>query len=399
MKIKIWSQQLNISLILKAAVMTLVWLAPYNWGQKHYWLLQSIILASSLIYVVLFLYNRKLKLSKERKIYVFLLLFGVCRIVSCFLNSQMGPTVSNIIALANLIAMFYFFEYNTRKSVISTYLGCFIVLLFYLLEDIAILSKIGAGDIWKYKLYFTGGKFDVGYNMIVLLFVIFVILSASDNKLIKTRKRNLIYIILPLLLSYMAWNFDCATAVISLFSIPILLILFRKKNIEFQPWTLMIILLLSGFIIFFLGFLLQLNSAEYIITQILERSDNLTGRFSIYYSSLFITILKNSFLFGVGNAGTYSSSLIGYSNLQNGLFQILYLYGIVGLISFLLLNYQIFKSIRESGDNQIVIIFLIAYYIFSIVEISFDYTEYYFFLALSYAYLKNNNLNLSPQKA
>lgn len=119
---------------------------------------------------------------------------------------------------------------------------------------------------------------------------------------------------------------------------------------------------------------------RYVIEDLLQKNISLTGRNKIYES--YFRLMKGNMIWGMGYKNTLIQDYIGPANTQNAFLELLCLYGIVGLILFLLV-FSI--SVREYRNKYIylksIAAMIIIYFVCAVVEIPFD-NLFYILVAL-----------------
>ena len=77
---------------------------------------------------------------------------------------------------------------------------------------------------------------------------------------------------------------------------------------------------------------------------------------------------------------------------------IAYLYGIIGLILLCMVIYVFLQNVVNSRYRKIIIATFISFSICSIAEITYEYTEYYYFLGLAFALASNSPLKKNDEE-
>lgn len=363
-----------------AACMTFIWLTPYDIAIKYFWPIQILVLAVSLYYVLKYLITKKMMLKNS--IYIWIFLYGCSTMLPSFFRLELSDVFVNFVTMINIMAMFAFFELKTDRYSIYTYIGCLSVLIFYLFKDLILLRQKGVGDMWHIYTYYTGGKFDVGYNMMLILLLVYLIIKDT------VKLKKIIFYAVSCLLILWNFKFSCMTVVLGIIIIDLVLILFDKTKLKKLLSYKMVIIIFLGaaVVVFFMNSIMSLKIVTSFTQKVMHRTLTLTGRLKIYPKV--INVLKASPLIGFGRSTNFATKMIGYSNLQNGLLQILYLYGAVGAISFYVLIRNFLKQIFINKEKCIIFIAVfLGYTICSISEIVYGYTEFFYFMAIGYSYL------------
>lgn len=364
---------------MKVLVMTFLWLLPYRLGEKLFWFRQLFVLTSSVLIIINSLRRYGLKF-KDSCILKDIFFFGASTVLPSILVLNLRDIVVRGIFTLEILGMFCFFKKYCRKNIKITLKSCAMLIFIYFLSDLKRFDPIGAEQFSYRMIYFTGGKFDVGYNMILLLFL----LTASiRNENWKPWIEKLIITISIGFTMYVSYKINSMTVLLGITTVLVISFWLAKTKKQMTPRFMLGIFILTGGSILVMEFLLNISIVQNIITTILHREISLTGRMDIY-KSIFSVILRHIW-FGNGRTTTYATELIGYSNLQNGLFQIIYLYGIFGAVMLCNLMYTYFKAVCKLPEYKWILAFVFGYMMCAVSEIVFDYTVYYYFLAISYA--------------
>lgn len=365
---------------IKILFMTFVWLFPYKLLDKFFWYRQLLIFMSSILILLCFMQKNRYKIGN----YMILrevCFFGISTIISSFFENNLRDIVVQGFFTLGITSMFAFFKLQCEKNINTVIQNSFAIIFIYFLLDIKNYDYLEARDFSYRAIYFTGGKCDVGYNMILFLLLLFIILRECSWG--KWNKRLVLYLAVGFSVYY-SYKINAMTMLLGIMSIAIAL--FGLSIIKKLPTAkfMFAIFLSAGISILVMNFFLSTNLIRYFITVVLKRTISLTGRMNIYES--IYQVISRSILFGNGTSSTYALETIGYSNLQNGLFQIIYLHGFFGAFMFSKLMYVYFKKICNV-QYKWVIAFVLGYIVCSISEIVYDYMVYYYFMALSYAYV------------
>ncbi len=369
--------------IIITVFVTFIWLFPYDLGNNFFWIGQLASLALSGYFLINYFSKVHFKLLKSDGIFKWLLLYGVTTIIPSIISLKAADIIVQIIFTINILGMFAYFEISCKKNCKDTIIGVVLITLFYFVKDIQLLNLIGVGDFWNVPTYFTGGKFDVIYNLILALFAIYIFCFFDKKSNFKT----IVYILFLSTAIIYCFRFDCMTGFLGIVGglICFRIFLAVKKNVS--NLSIFFIFLICGIAPLFMEAVLSINFVNSFIVNILGRTASLTGRLNIYTN--LIDVISHSLLFGHGRSSTYSMQMIQYSNMQNGLMQITYLYGLIGLLAICKLIYEYLKTVVNSSRRNAIIAIFICFAICSISEITYGYTEYYYYLALSYALSKH----------
>lgn len=216
---------------------------------------------------------------------------------------------------------------------------------------------------------FLGGKFPTVYSFI--FYLMFFCMYWSGNKVFPFSMKKKLFLFISIICIWMSYLLQASTGIIAI-TIFVLLELFGEKIVSFMNKPMMIILLLviSFSVIFFLNIILNNSLVQYIIIDILHEDLGLTGRMQLY--KLLYNLLHKAGIFGNG-FGSYVTSTLeyhGWANSQNGLAEIILTYGYAGAIAFIAI---IFESYRK---NKMIVnslsITIITFIIVAVVEIPYD---------------------------
>lgn len=328
---------------------------------------------------IVFIYYMLSKKSKKSIIPIFL--FAIAIVFSSFYNNR--SLENKLISLSD--AFLYINMFLVLDNLVGKYnLSDIIVVLKRVLFVYLLISDISTffTPISNNVFYFIGTKFVVSYLHIFYL----VIMMYKIPELNRTSFTKIIIFYLYSL--FIIWRIGCSTGLVGLTLALCLWGVTRKKDKIFAPKNILIIILVSFLVFINLSLVLNLQSVQNIIVNVLGEDLSLTGRVQIYEKLNYV--ISNNLFFGYGFENTAVASVVGYGNTQNGIYEIIVNYGIFGLISFLTC---VFVSCRKVKSTTNIIkpfnTMLVVLSIISIVEISFNY-YFLFSLAMIFA-LKNNN--------
>lgn len=220
--------------------------------------------------------------------------------------------------------------------------------------------------------YLVGNKFNVCYTHLYLL----LFFCATHNL---NRKRNRIVLIGFLVESIaVALSVNCTTGMISFFIFALLMVT-KDRIYSIVEKPAFFVLLTIG-----LDLLLVINSAvlsipviSNFITNTLGKDITLTGRMDAY--ARFFFMMSRHYLLGYGLDHNYwvclkgltSNSLLPIYNAQNGIFDSIVSYGLIGTIVIFLVSCEMIKKGRKKSDYA----FLCGIYVFcmlSMVEVTLN---------------------------
>lgn len=377
--------------MIESALVTFIWLLPYGLGASFFWPSQIMVFVISLYFLYKVFSRSSYRIDKKKRIYVWLFLFGISTVVSSVVNFKVADIVMQLIFTVNIMGMFAYFEVACKKNIKATFTGSILILVYCFFMDIIKLRQVGVEDVWHSYTYYTGGKFDVAYNLIMILFMAGILLYRKKPKI----RNYAVYILMIIVAVSSCFAFNCMTGFLGILGGLISFMLIKKNMNIMNEKFVFSIFLGAGLIVLFIGGILSLQFVQNVIINILGRTTHLTGRMNIY--TRMMNIVMDSVIVGHGRSTIYAINQIGYSNLQNGIWQIIYRFGMLGFIFFSKIIYEWVKTMLQMEDKYktITIAFFLAFVACSISEITYDYTEFYFFLAMGYGLCKRNMLNVN----
>lgn len=306
------------------------------------------------------------------------LLFFACVVgMSSFINRGLQGTdyVSVIVFAFTILETFSFVEIIRENE--KVYMGCKIIyiccLVTCILSDLLMIVFPSRFSFLLHNdAYLVGNKFNVCYTHLYLL----LFFCATHNL---NRKRNRIVLVMLLVESIVvALSVNCTTGMISFF-IFALLIVTKDRIYSIVEKPTFFVLLTIG-----LDLLLVVNSAvlsipviSNFITNTLGKDITLTGRMGAY--ARFFLMMSGHYLLGYGLDHNYwvclkgltSNSLLPIYNAQNGIFDSIVSYGLIGTILVFLVSCEMIKKGRKKSDYA----FLCGIYVFgmlSMVEVTLN---------------------------
>ena len=219
-------------------------------------------------------------------------------------------------------------------------------------------------------MYFFGGKFISSYFFIFMLSLVY---SVHYERIQKSYKSKVRYLVLCMLTAGFLLYFKCMTAVIMVILIYALAFVpDRVKRILQSRTTVCICIIASGVVLYVLEFVLSLPIVRTIIVDVMGKSLDLTSRMPIYTVYL-IPLITKSFALGYGHSSAILHTFTPYWNAQNGLAEILLNYGVVGLVLFLLTAWFCTKKRNSGNADWGCYLMLYAFVFAAVIEISYDY--------------------------
>lgn len=353
----------------------------------YFSLYQQVYTPFSVIVIGLYLLlNIKLIIRKEnRTINILLFLFVLSNIITLLINKF---NFMNLIYFIKIIEGFFFFEVIVSKKQVENVITLYykLLLLFVLLSD-TLLCFFPSLYV-KYHVYLIGNKFYLAYTHILLL--VFLLWKNIEKKTLFSLFSFILLLIISIFISI---RIDCMTGLIGII-LYIILIIFRNKNIMYKLTNQNVVIgifLIFSFLLFIVTNLLE-NRFVIQIIKIFNGDVTLTGRTYIY-ANLF-SLLKKNLMFGVGYGNSHNLiyEAIKAPNTQNGLFQLVLYFGIVGTLILICIFYHILKINNKNKADRHIILYIIIISVLSMVEITFDLKAFMIF-AIIYAISSEKNIN------
>ena len=242
--------------------------------------------------------------------------------------------------------------------------------------------------------YFFGNKFSTNYLFIMLVGLYY--LKTYSYRSATPKRRSILFgmIIMELFVSY--WT-KCSTTLVGGVAL-VLVILFTGKltqkaqKLFSSPIVGVSCFIIPGLVAMYLPYFLRINWIHNLVVNVLHKSVGLTGRAFIY--SKLMSIFLDKPIWGYGYNSKIVNNITRVGNAQNGLFQILIDYGVIGVLSLSFLIFAAFRASKESASFWGIKVVYLTLCICSIVEISINY---YFYLSValllfseSYEFQKKN---------
>ncbi len=251
----------------------------------------------------------------------------------------------------------------------------------------SLISIVALGTSNRLPIYyFVGNKFATGYLFIQLAALFWIRYYEKFNKRIFWKALFIVISVLCILVS--KWIYCTTSMIAAIFMLAYLLVpgAFRKF-VQNGKFVLLSIFITTAMITAFQA-IMSIPQIQHFVVDIFGEGLNINGREKIYLNA--ISIITNNKWLGYGYGNTIVTKIVGYGNIQNGFFQIIVNYGIIGLVIFLGLVYKCSSGhVSEKYDGLYGLLY--AMIVASIVEISFDY-NFYFALFAIYAVNREPNL-------
>ena len=353
-------------------LMVFIWFPPstiINVNSAVFLIIQSALSA----YVIASNYHIS-KRNKEQGYYLLLIYFLILITVTCYYGN--AESIIKCIAYCIKIAgLFFYLKNKYFERIVRDFFLPVCLLEVFNVGSVILWPEGIIQNIYRQPVYLFGGKFTVFYINVFWIGLV----------LLKYQKRNrIIDIILCIFLALISWHTDCSTGILCA-TILALMLLFERVGKKLTPKIMILIMFgLNVVVVLFQG-VLSIPAVEFIITRVLGRSTQLTGRLEIY--SNLSRIYSGHWMFGYGynNTVVYNTFINRYANVQNALLNIVDSSGIINCIVVVFIIYLAIKhsELFLDGRSKVLLwIILIVFFVIGTVEISFN-TYFFFFIALS----------------
>ena len=256
--------------------------------------------------------------------------------------------------------------------------------VFYCLASLISIAALGTSNRLAIY-YFVGNKFATGYLFIQFSSLFWIRFYEKINISVFWKVLFIFISVLCVLVS--RWICCTTSMVAAIFMLVYLLAPASvRKFVQKGKFVLLSIFITTAMVTAFQT-IMSIPQVQHIVVDILGEGLNITGREHIYLNA--IDIISNNKWLGYGYGNTIVTDVVGYGNIQNGIFQIIVNYGIIGAVIFLGLVYKC-SSEQDTGKNDGLYGLLYAMIVASIVEISFDYGFYFALFAIYALSLETN---------
>lgn len=245
-------------------------------------------------------------------------------------------------------------------------------LLFVLAMDLSVLIGLEF-DIMRYQnlsSFLFGNKFMLAYFHMQT----FGLMALYDS--FRNKKNITKYIVFCIISLSMCLITGCLTGIVGILVITLMLILPLGNNIKKElsdPRAIFMILFLVEFFLIASSYVYNTPFVQYIVDDILHKGNSMNGRYIIY--GLLKPVILDNFILGYGYNATIITRILGYGNAQNGLFQCMLDFGIIGTIIFII-NWYKSINIKFNQKNWPLYCLLYAFIICSSVEVCFKFNFY-----------------------
>ena len=251
------------------------------------------------------------------------------------------------------------------------------IVIFYNAMSLISVAFLGTSNSQS-KVYIWGGKFDTCY---LFLFCLALFYTLNQYKITHLMKWKVIYTLAGIMVFAFCLCINCVTVMLS---VPVffLISLFanRAKEILTRRFIIILCIILSGLVLFVMSKILSLRLVYNFITITLGKSITLTSRMPIYERYLIPLIIKRPIVgYGYGSSILRQLTAV-YWNAQNGVFEIILNYGIVGFAAFLYSAMNLLRVRFRTYGGWGLYSLIYAFILTSTVEIT--YSNYIFIITL-----------------
>lgn len=281
---------------------------------------------------------------------------------------------SGVLLVLCVIDIFFLLEYlhATNKIKVFCKLLYKVTLIYLIVNDVLLLGQIPSvsGRESIEIFYFIGNKFEVSYMHLFFAVLYFQVKCNEKNMRSKFYYIYIMHLLLAMLISSLV---ECSTGILGSLILFIWLLIYRSLPFLFKPViTISLVLIFGTFFIYYEAFL-TIPFVQYVIVDILGEDLTLTGRTYIYIKM--IDLLNDQPWLGYGN-GTASFFTQYYvhenlANTQNGLLNDFIEWGIIGVITMLLLLVSCIKNYKYENQQPSPFTCLVyTYIVLSCIEIT-----------------------------
>lgn len=355
-----------------------------------------------LIFLIIYLMqNNKIFLKKKyERINKWVILFAVIvtlsSIHSLFIDFPSGfndvSPFSGFLLSLSVCMSFFLVEFLYEKNRIRLFLkNIFFIILFYLvINDLLIPFH---SPLERAQGYFIGGKFTISYLHILACVLYYFLHLCNGNTQSKYKIVMSCFFIYSLFISF---YLECSTSVIGIL---ILIVLFFFKSFSIRLYSpifvITYIFLSSVFFLLFYDDILSLPFVQHLIVDILNEDLTLTGRVNIYMGMFDLLGFEPLWGWGNGNSTFFVNYYLDMPNTQNGLLENYINWGLLGVISFLILVFFVIKY-AEKKNSYPFINLIMVFIVLSTIEITLGIL---FLSILPFCLFSSINKNFIPDYA
>ncbi len=252
------------------------------------------------------------------------------------------------------------------------------VLIVVLITDVLLFTGLRKYYAGSHEAYLIGTKFSVAYMHMNLL----TLWVMQNNTKLRVKQFSRLWMCLAaVFLCTVSLRVSCMTGVIGCVMLFICLFLVkspksqRRLRMLKSPSVLTIALMASLAFAFVSEMLISIPAVNYFVTEVLGRSQNLTGRTNIF--NIFGDKMAGHWLYGygLGNQNAAATELFGYANAQNAMLQWILQGGVLVTAALVIFMYQIFKQLNRAENYRKVmplVVLIYVYIVLGTVETTFS---------------------------
>lgn len=323
--------------------------------------------------------------NKKRYFSVLLVLLALCCVITFStvrddeFNASANALRPMLRLLLYLLELFIFTMYvaeHQKFKYVVNFLFWFAAILAFL-NDFILFTGIIRFPTDDVELYLVGNKFSVAYlhmNLIALWYIRNNVRSFRD-----AQAKRFLYLMIPVIF-VVSVRVDCMTGVVGsllLFIFYTILDTDRQRGLIMftSPGMLLAVLIATIVFPFVISEIMKLPTVTYIVTEVLNRSDSLTGRIPAY--SLFAEKMQGFWLWGAGygNGNRAAEYLFRIANAQNAQIQWVLQCGLISIFLIDTLLLMIFRQLHRSSMRKEITplaVLIFVYIILGSVETTFN---------------------------
>jgi len=332
--------------------------------------------------ITLYLFIKYCKeIKKAPFIYILLLAYSILLAISSYVNNNsVSWGISGFMHGIRLICLFSVLSGITAKRGIENVISSLLWILSLLTAVTDLLILFYPYVITSSTVYFVGDKFHVAYMHCLLLALLSIKYKYRNSK-------SILFLIISIVSICVLLKIKCTTGLLMVvFSLGIELLVRIFNRIKKSLCHISISAILLAIINFLIWGPLEIlysSWASFIIVDLLGKTQNMTGRFKLYW--VIPNLIVNKPFIGYGFQTDIFRNLFGYGNAQNGLMQIVIEAGIIGAILYFGALFLAGHKGKRDIRSYPIYIYILSFVIGSISEMNLS-TYFVFGIAILYAY-------------
>lgn len=316
----------------------------------------------------------------DKLLYACIFMYGGVTTFSTAINYlPINTVVASFFYMIQITVIFITVQSYLKNYSLTDLISCVVSIFIFLciLTDILMLF-VGYNFEDPSESYFIGNKFTVSYLHCFTLAMMHFLNDSKKHYFIFSSIGISIFSIISVLV---IMNVHCTTGIVAILASILILILPRSKmDIFMSEKVLIIVAAVMNFLIFGSYSLLTTPVIQNVVTNILHKSANLTGRLQIY--KIIIQTIQKNFFIGYGYFNDVIEKILNYGNAQNGIMKILIDSGFLGLIGYMGIVYFGINKRQKDKNNWPFFVFLYTMIIASAVEINLTHMIVFFMIAI-----------------